>query len=103
MAEFCRECGHPPIQHIQDGTTFTCIICELLARENPAMRPYICHKQMNFKLSQREREQAAVGSKDDYPPKVICGACLYSWEQHMGHLCPTGDSTFIVFIDAGAD
>lgn len=103
MAEFCSDCGHPPIQHVPDGSTYTCVVCELLARENPAVKPYICHKQMNFAMSQADREQAAVASREDWPQEVICANCFYSWQQHMGHLCPTGDSTFLIFLDAGAD
>lgn len=101
MPERCKECAHPPIQHVIDGKTSVCLVCILLARENPSLR--VCVQRMNFKLSQHEREQAAKADRESYPAEATCANCFYNWAQHTGYLCPTGDSTFIIFIDAGVD
>jgi hypothetical protein len=101
VPERCEQCNHPPIRHVVDGKVSVCLVCLLLARENPSLK--VCIRLMNFKLSQAEREQAANADRESWPPTSLCANCFYSWEQHMGYLCPTGDSTFILFLDAGAD
>jgi hypothetical protein len=103
----CPVCHHPPIQHKPDGTGTTCVVCAFMLEESlvQALRgnvvrvPRVCTLKFEFKLSQREREQAALADKESYPPKTVCVECDCAWEAHQGYLCPTGDSTFVPLLD----
>lgn len=107
IAGQCPVCYHPPIQHMPDGTGSTCIVCQFYATEmihqamagHVVMIPKVCTLKFNFKLSQREREQAAIADKKSYPAKTMCTECDCLWEGHKGYLCPTGDSTFVPLLD----
>lgn len=99
--EQCNICEHPPIRHVREGNSWTCLVCVLMVREG--MKKEVCTQQMNFKLSQHEREQAMDADKASYPPRIICAQCFYSWEQHVGYLCPSGDDTFLPLLTAGDD
>lgn len=102
----CDLCGHPPIRHIQDGRSWYCLVCESLVRNGVRLNGLLatlCTQQMNFKLSEHERAQASIADKASYPPRTICAECFYEWEEHMGYLCPSGDSTFIPLLNAGQD
>jgi hypothetical protein len=107
VAGQCPLCHHPPIQHVPDGTGATCVVCAFLLEEalvqalrgNVVKIQHVCTLQFAFKLSQREREQAALADKGSYPPRTICAECDCYWEAHKGYLCPTGDSTFVPLLD----
>lgn len=95
----CQTCGHAPIMHIQDGPLTICRVCKLLYDEGSINT--VCLNQFRFKLPRVEREQAARADKDSYPPHTICAVedCGFEWQQHMGYLCPSGDSTFLPLLD----
>jgi hypothetical protein len=103
----CPLCHHPPIRHVPDGSGHTCVVCQFLAQQTlenalrglPVHPVTICTAGFKFKLSQREREQAAVADKNSYPAKTVCAECDCTWESHMGYLCPTGDSTFVPLLE----
>lgn len=103
----CSNCGHLPIHHVQDGLHTTCRACQLLANEGAIVygkrwnQSMVCHNRFRFKLSRVEREQAARADKGSYPMHTICAQpdCAFEWCQHMGYLCPSGDSTFIPLLD----
>jgi hypothetical protein len=97
----CPTCSHPPIRHVQDGTGWTCIVCEFEVRERLNDRIRVCTTAQVFKLTQTEREQATRGAKDSYPPRTVCAQCSYTWESHLGFLCPNGDDTFLPLLDTG--
>ena len=109
VAGQCPVCHHPPIRHVPDGTGITCLVCQLMAHEaiNAVLAgspytiriPKICTLKFEFKLSQREREQAMAASKDAHPARTICAECNCAWEAHAGWLCPTGDSTFMPLVE----
>lgn len=103
----CDLCGHAPIKHIPDGLKgWKCLVCELMVAKQiiiGGFLPTLCTQQMKFQLSAEEREQAAKADRGSFPPHVVCAMCLHTWEGHMGFLCPTGDSTFVVMLDAGQD
>jgi hypothetical protein len=109
VAGQCPACHHPPIRHVRDGTGYTCLVCVFLVMEafNDAVngRPVtkangVCTLGFQFKLSQREREQAELADKASYPPKTVCAVCDCPWEAHAGYLCPTGDSVFVAVIES---
>lgn len=110
VAGQCPVCHHPPIHHRPDGTGATCAVCVFLAEQavkEMAERGIfqttvikICTLKFQFKLSQREREQAEVADKASWPPKTVCAECDCLWEAHKGYLCPTGDSTFVPVIES---
>lgn len=93
----CDLCNHPPIRHIPDGSGWTCLVCQLLVREG--IQKQVCTKQQSFKLSASEREQAMRAPKDSYPEKIVCASCYYTWQQHHGYLCPSGDDTFVPLLE----
>jgi hypothetical protein len=105
----CPYCQHAPIRHVRDGTGYSCLVCLFLAEQavmdaaagRPAFPPPggVCTVGFQFKLSQREREQAASADKGSWPPRQVCAACFCEWQQHEGYLCPTGDSTFVPLLD----
>ena len=102
----CDICHHPPIHHIPDDSgSWICLVCEMLVRTGSVIEGKLvvsaCRKQMNFKLSQDERDQAAKAPRDSFPPHIVCGSCFFTFEQHRGFLCPTGDDTFIPLLDQG--
>lgn len=110
----CPNCGHPPIRHVQDGLRHDCAVCVLLATEaainNPNGHiPPVCHVRFNFRLSEREREQATVGCNtfegrvrymDMHPRHAKCAVCFCDWQEHMGYLCPSGDSVFVLLLES---
>jgi hypothetical protein len=100
----CPTCGHTPIMHIQDGTTTVCRLCHFLNDQGQLERytglRLICMREFKFKLSRVEREQAAKADRETYKPHTICADCDYEWQQHMGYLCPSGDSTFVPLLDS---
>jgi len=107
VAGQCPVCHHPPIQHKPDGMGVSCLVCVFMAERavEDAVNGYVvnipkvCTLKFEFKLSQREREQAVLADKGSYPPKTVCAECDTTWEAHMGYLCPTGDSTFVPLLD----
>jgi hypothetical protein len=101
MATECTNCGHPPIRHIKDGQHWLCLVCVIMAREGMKSINDLCTVPMTFKLSEREREQASKADRSSYPPHIVCAVCNYTWESHLGYLCPTGDDTFIPLLDVG--
>jgi len=69
VAGQCPICQHPPIRHVADGTGYSCLVCLFLAEQavreaasGRAVRPPgpVCTLHFEFRLSQREREQAAA-------------------------------------------
>lgn len=102
----CQACGHAPIMHVQDGLYTVCRVCYLLADEGQLQRMTgrltICTNQFKFHLPRVEREQAARADKDSFPPHTVCAVpdCGFEWQQHMGYLCPSGDSTFVPLIES---
>jgi hypothetical protein len=97
VAGQCPICNHPPIRHVPDGIGATCIVCAFMATQGPLRQ--ICTLKFEFKLSQREREQAEKADKGSWQPHVICVNCDCEWMAHSGYLCPTGDSTFLPLLD----
>jgi hypothetical protein len=105
----CPYCHHPPIRHVPDGTGYTCLVCAYTLEQAvlEAARtgsfahavPRVCTVGFQFKLPQREREQAATADKNSFAPKTVCAVCTCHWEAHQGYLCPTGDSTFVLLLD----
>lgn len=93
----CPDCHHPPLRHISDGTGVTCLVCNFMAKERGA--GFVCTRKFEFKLSQREREQAMRADKGTFPQRTICAECNCEWVMHTGYLCPTGDSTFLPLLD----
>lgn len=99
----CPLCQHPPIRHVTDGTGTTCVVCLYMAerdRVEARLPRKVCTLGFQFKLSLREREQAAKADKGSYPQGTICIECMCEWRAHEGYLCPTGDSTFLPLLDA---
>ncbi len=60
----------------------------------------ICTVRFEFKLTEAEREQAEKADKGSFERWTMCGVCYYTWEQHSGFLCPSGDSTFVPLLDS---
>ena len=100
MPDAYCECGHPRIRHMSDGYGWVCQICMFLNMQDSSTYNNVCTRPQLFKLSQREREQAARAAKDSYPPHTVCVMCGYEWLQHMGYLCPSGDDTFLPLLDS---
>jgi hypothetical protein len=98
VAGQCPICQHPPIRHIPDGMGYTCLVCLYLAAHEHTNN-FVCTLKFEFKLSQREREQAAAAYKGTFPPHTVCAECDCEWQAHQGMLCPTGDSTFLPVLD----
>lgn len=96
----CLGCGHPKIRHIQDGLRIDCIVCVHLLREDATFNRPVCHVKFNFKLSESEREQAAAANKESFDRHIKCAVCLGEWQEHMGYLCPSGDSTFMPLLES---
>jgi len=97
----CPQCGHIKIQHSPDGLGFSCAICLFLEREKqPLPGGKVCTMKFKFKLSQSEVEQAKKADKESFPPRTICAICNFTWQQHMGFLCPTGDDTFLPLLES---
>jgi hypothetical protein len=85
--------------HIQDGLTTVCRVCKLLSDRGVVPGQRICHNQFVFKIPRAEREAAARADRGAYPPRTRCAVCYADWEQHMGYLCPSGDSIFVPFVN----
>lgn len=102
----CDICKHPPIKHVPDGSgSWICLVCEMLVRTGSVFYGQMvivpCRKQMKFKLTQSEREQAAKADPESFPSHITCGECGFAWMNHLGYLCPSGDSTFIPMLPQG--
>jgi hypothetical protein len=98
VAGQCPLCQHPPIRHVPDGTGSSCLVCLYLAAQS-GTHQNVCTLKFEFKLSQREREQAAAAYKGTFPPQTECAECGCTWQAHQGMLCPTGDSVFLPLLD----
>lgn len=96
----CPLCHHPPIRHVSDGTGYSCLICLFLAAQEPWRTDHkVCLLKFEFKLSQREREQAEKADHGSWPQNQVCAECECDWRAHSGYLCPTGDTTFVPLLD----
>jgi hypothetical protein len=104
----CPDCHHPPLRHVPDGLGATCVVCQWetgeavkrLAMGLDAMMPNrICTRKFHFKIRGREREQAMKADKMAWRPHDVCVMCGCDWQQHMGWLCPTGDTLFVKLIE----
>ena len=106
----CPDCHHPPLRHVPDGLGATCVVCafelrELLLKATAGVLlqttriPKICTRKFEFHIQGREREQAMLADKGSYEPHTVCILCACEWMQHLGYLCPTGDSLFVPLLE----
>ena len=83
--------------HMEEGFSTVCRVCWLLYDQGVVKT--ICIRSFKFKIPKAEREAAARADRGAYPPRTRCAVCYADWEQHMGYLCPSGDSVFIPFVN----
>jgi hypothetical protein len=106
----CPKCHHPPLRHVPDGLGTTCLVClwelqELIKRSAHGLLsgqervPRVCTQRFEFTIQGREREQAMRAYKEAFEPHTVCIQCACDWQQHMGYLCPSGDTLFVPLLE----
>lgn len=87
----CPDCGHAKIQHPKP--LGFCISCHAMEMNGLLAGP-VCRRWFASIFSQAEIEQLAKVPRDSFGQWDVCAVCECYWMEHMGALCPSGNTTF---------
>jgi hypothetical protein len=87
----CPDCGHAKFQH--PVALGFCMVCQALDMRG-LLTGKRCNRVFASIFSQGEIEQYARVSRDSFDQWAVCAVCEAYWMEHMGALCPSGNSTF---------